>query len=498
MGISRRAFLTGSVSGAVLILTACTTDKPAPTASPTSATPTPTPSPTATAPAGVAPAAFRRSDWASDPYALGSGSYLAPDSTDLDRQTLRGPLADRLFFAGEATASSYPGTVHGARASGFEVAETVMKTAEPGERIAVIGAGIAGATAARTLADRGYDVVVVEARDRIGGRIHSVDGDGWPFPVETGAAFLVGHASQALEVALGVDGVTTVPTTTVVEARTGSGAVSTLTEPFAAALATASSWASRQSAEVSASEAFSASGAGAVSAVPDDTGVSDAQRLAFLLDQLLPAQTGADAGDLSERDVPESAFPDSAQLVTGGFSSFVSDQLQGLDVLRGSNVVRIQYGDRGVGLRLATGESLSVDRAVATIPLGVLKKGSTEFAPELPSSYTAAIDALGVGTQESLWLRFDQAFWSTQATVWAVLDDTATYRFWLNLMPSTGAPILVALTGGSATTATADLSDDDAVSAAMASLAPYLDLVATPGTPGTDSPSPTDSGTPAG
>ena len=37
----------------------------------------------------------------------------------------------------------------------------------------VIGAGIAGCAAARGLTDLGYKVMVVEVRDRIGGRIHS-------------------------------------------------------------------------------------------------------------------------------------------------------------------------------------------------------------------------------------------------------------------------------------------------------------------------------------
>ncbi|NDD65581.1 MAG: FAD-dependent oxidoreductase, partial [Acidobacteria bacterium] len=38
-------------------------------------------------------------------------------------------------------------------------------------RVIVIGAGISGLAAARDLRDRGYDVVVVEGRNRIGGRI---------------------------------------------------------------------------------------------------------------------------------------------------------------------------------------------------------------------------------------------------------------------------------------------------------------------------------------
>jgi monoamine oxidase len=43
----------------------------------------------------------------------------------------------------------------------------------PGRRVVVVGAGFAGLAAAEALADRGAEVVVLEARDRVGGRVHS-------------------------------------------------------------------------------------------------------------------------------------------------------------------------------------------------------------------------------------------------------------------------------------------------------------------------------------
>ncbi len=67
--------------------------------------------------------------------------------------------------------------------------------------VLIIGAGAAGLAAARELSSGNYDVIVLEARDRIGGRIHTHSEPQLTAPIELGAEFVHGTAPDTLKVA---------------------------------------------------------------------------------------------------------------------------------------------------------------------------------------------------------------------------------------------------------------------------------------------------------
>lgn len=66
--------------------------------------------------------------------------------------------------------------------------------------IIIIGAGAAGLTAARILSKAGHKILVIEARDRVGGRIHTLHDDNFTRQIEAGAEFIHGdlERTQAL------------------------------------------------------------------------------------------------------------------------------------------------------------------------------------------------------------------------------------------------------------------------------------------------------------
>src|SRR5690606_8073543 len=65
----------------------------------------------------------------------------------------------------------------------------------------VIGAGVAGLAAARDLAQAGRRVLLLEARNRIGGRVPTVRDSRSALPIELGAEFVHGAATESLTIA---------------------------------------------------------------------------------------------------------------------------------------------------------------------------------------------------------------------------------------------------------------------------------------------------------
>src|SRR5579884_4059419 len=71
--------------------------------------------------------------------------------------------------------------------------------------VLIIGAGVAGLAAAGMLSRAGVRVLVLEARDRIGGRIATIHPAGLNVAVELGAEFVHGRPPQTFELIIGSD-----------------------------------------------------------------------------------------------------------------------------------------------------------------------------------------------------------------------------------------------------------------------------------------------------
>jgi monoamine oxidase len=416
-----------------------------------------------------APAAMIRTSWSTDPYAGGAYSAMVVGAEPGHRRALAAPVGDRWFFAGEATSNEHPGTVHGALASGRRAAAQVAERARPGERIVVIGAGIAGLAAARQLAGGGFDVTVIEARDRIGGRLHSVRPDGWGLPLDLGASWVHDVRASELAALLRAEGIATAPFDYADAAvLTGSGRRSASTlERVMDRVDDAVRWADGRDPDRSIADALRASGIAAS---------VDTDLLRSVLEHELAGEYGESAERLSAWWALEEGSDGDDTFVLGGYDALASAFGAGVRVERSRPVTDVARTGNGVRITDAAGGTTEAERVVVTVPLGVLQQGGVRFDPPLPAGHRTAIARLGMGVIDKVWLRFDEAFWSQRALVWIqATPGDSPLRWWVNLMPLTGRPVLLAVLGGDTARAWATRSDAEILAAATESLQRFVD-----------------------
>jgi polyamine oxidase len=323
------------------------------------------------------------------------------------------------------------------------------------QQILIIGAGMAGIAAARTLHDAGCRVTVLEARERIGGRTHTDSSLG--VDIDLGAAWIHGPTANPLVALARQHGV-------------GWGETDFFNVHGGAVMAfRADGTPLDETVYTSGIQYFPAAYAHLHNSLLTEKPGDDICSLADLLDRGLPGQenlTGDAAAGFYYTSRVRIRYEDAADLdrvdwrlgrayvklpggdflvYDGGFGRLVAGLAEGLNIQTGVVVERIAYGDEGVTVHTNRGD-FSADRAVVTVPLGVLKAGVIDFAPALPSAKQTAIRRIGFGNYEKLALRFPRIFWPTGPHRFNYLSDAEPPLFmaWLNNAHYTNEPVLIA------------------------------------------------------
>jgi polyamine oxidase len=288
--------------------------------------------------------------------------------------------------------------------------------AGPVERVVVVGAGIAGLTVANSLGHAGVECVVLEARERIGGRLHTVDLAG--SPIDLGGSWIhhpVGNPMRAFAEQVGVacrDGDPLLELTAFdcAERRPLSrgeveAELAILYEAFPAAIERLRGELGPDASVAAAIDAFIASAG--LAPVP-------ARRAR----QGLRAVIEAEAADLSERQSLRWMWNETeydggyfGDLPDGGYLPLVEAMASGVDVRLGVDVAEVVHSADGVRVGSSEGTVETGSHVVMTVPLGVLKRGAPRFSPVLPPERLRAIKRLGFGRYEKVALRFDRPFW---------------------------------------------------------------------------------------
>ncbi|MFN8382452.1 MAG: FAD-dependent oxidoreductase [Anaerolineales bacterium] len=337
-------------------------------------------------------------------------------------------------------------------------------------KVLVIGAGMSGLAAARTLADKGVSVIVLEARDRIGGRTWTDSSLG--LPLDLGASWIHGVTGNPITKLAKEFNADTVPTDyengILYDADGSEISNSDYAETedlFNSIYEEVAAMQEDTDNDMSLQQAFDE--------VVADRNLSEDElrKLQFYAYQETALEYGADPADLSlwEWDQDE-VFGGKDVVFPQGYSQITNRLAQGLDIRLDEKVTRISYGVDGVEVETSSG-TFGGEKAIVTLPLGVLKHASVKFEPSLPESKQAAIDRLAMGVLNKVYLKFPEVFWNEEIENFGYLGETlGEWCDWMSFVPYVGAPVLMAFHGGEKGFALENLSDDAIIAGAMKTL----------------------------
>ncbi|MGC2743207.1 MAG: NAD(P)/FAD-dependent oxidoreductase [Candidatus Angelobacter sp.] len=332
----------------------------------------------------------------------------------------------------------------------------------------IIGGGIAGLVAARHLTQAGLRVTLLEARDRLGGRIYT-ESTG-EFPVELGAEFVHGRPDEILAIA--AEGATPIVPVQGKFRRKING-----------------DWAEAGDLIEKMDKLF----AKLPAAEPDESfqyyldrsGEDDQVKQHAL--RYVEGFHAADPSLISARslrrdsEAEEAIQGDHQYRIASGYESLVqtvADRIdrKRCDMVMNTAVHEIVWRPGQVIARASTAEYLG-SRAIVTLPLGVLKSNSVVFSPALPKKRNA-MGLLESGPAIRVSLCFQEKFWERDPKMaemsFLFTDDPQFPTWWTsNPLPH---PILTGWAAGPNAKAHSGSSKDEIVQSAVQALARIMKI----------------------
>jgi len=351
----------------------------------------------------------------------------------------------------------------------------------------VVGAGVSGLAAARLLARAGHRVVVLEARDRIGGRVFSDRSHG--HVTDRGASWIhgiddspVAEAARAFGMPMReftVGGYQPDSRPLAYFDADGERLDDDAVRRYADDIRTLNAALVEIIADADPDATYADVVEKALAA--QDWDAERTERVREYNDRRAQEQYGIGMDALGAHGLDDDTVNGDEVVFPHGYDELTRNFADGLDVRLGHLVSRVHWSPEGVRVDTDHG-TFTAARAVVTVPVGVLHAGDVVFEPELPARHRRALGLVRMNAFEKVVLRFDERFWD--AGVYGIRqlgDEGEWWHSWYDIGRLHDEHALLTFAAGPAAVATREWTDAEIVASTVAQLRRlYGDVVAEP------------------
>lgn len=333
----------------------------------------------------------------------------------------------------------------------------------------IIGAGAAGLAAARKLQDAGQTVCILEARDRIGGRIWT-DYSFTDFPLEYGAEFIHGEDAATHEL-VRLAGDKTLPAPRKQGLRWGTEKGAQPLDELPTPLRSTLNRLSRAYQQLPIKANLTA----------DESLGDHLYRQGFsaeevaMADVLLAQTCCAPIASLSCADLVREMTADHAGAeefrIGGGYAAVLNHYRRGLDIQLNTPVQQVRWHGGGVEVETTQG-TVTARRCVLTVPVSVLQAGTIAFEPKLGVAKQAAIAAFRTAAATKLIYRFREPMWD-ENLVYCMHNGLAA-RWWTPGYPRPEAAVICCFVTAARAAEIDAMPESDALNLGLIELARLL------------------------
>lgn len=337
--------------------------------------------------------------------------------------------------------------------------------------VIVIGAGVSGLSAAFDLRKAGNSVIVLEGRDRIGGR-QWTERKWKDAPMDMGASWITGVDGNPVTELAQKFNIKTIPSDDEsVSIFTQDGEefsdeefdeLDSLYKKMMKSIDQKRKNLKKDTSFQFMIEEFMKE---------NELSAKEQKHLWFYICNLIESDYSDDSKELSALywDADD-GFDGNDAIFPNGYDEIAQNLAKGTDIRLNNIVNEISYNEDGVTVK-TNQDTYKAECAVVTLPLGVLKKGTVKFHPPLPKRKQEAIQNLKMGLLNKLYLKFPKVFWPKKTEQLLFMDDQKKDNLdMINFYLYTEVPILLFFTYGEDGRNKESLSDKELIDQTMKSL----------------------------